>query len=221
MKKGAFAIFIFFLCARTVVSAQCTNVLDAYTNTTTFQIVTYNNDDAMVSTTNFTVDEIRKEPERILVLMHYVTTNKKGKETAKGNRSIIISGNNYLINLSTIIPEYTSDDPQYASYSCTPKNNEDFPKWSKVTTYTIDNMGQKSIMTNKMGMEEGKYGGNETITTPLGTFDCIKLTYKLRYDLQDFTYTEWIDASGRTIKTERLNKKGELDTYSILTSFTK
>lgn len=209
---------ICFLC-NSILNAQCT-YLSTYPEGTTFEITTYNDDAEVSATTKYTVQEVRKEAERILVMMRYTITNKKGKEIDKGLRSIIFSGNNYNVNLATVVPEYKSDDPVYIQYNCTPKEGDDIPEFSRVTTYKEDNMGQISIISNKMGMEDGKYGSTEEIATDLGTFNCIKVTYKIRYDLQDFAYTEWIDlATGRSIKVERINKKGNLDTYSLLTKF--
>jgi hypothetical protein len=200
--------------------SQCETVLKTYTEGTTFQVVTYSMKDEVISTTNYTVQEIRKEADRILVMLKFSTLNKKGKETEKGSRSIIVSGGNYLNNLSAVIPGYKSDDPNYIQYACAPQAGTDIPEFSKVTTYTEDNMGQISITSNKVGLEDGKYASNEEITTPAGTFNCIKLDYKIRLDLQDFSYTEWIDAAtGRTIKILRSDKKGDPENYSLLTSF--
>lgn len=216
---------IFFTCVLFLYSvyafSQCEAVLKTYPEGTSYQVVTYNAKNEAVETTNYTVQEIRKEDDRIIVMMQYNTLNKKGKEIDKGNRSIIVSGGNYLINLSSVIPGYKSDAAQYIQYSCNPKAGEDIPAFSKVTTYTQDNMGQISSISNKVGLEDGKYAGGEEVTTPAGTFSCIKLSYKIRLDMQDFAYTEFIDAAtGRTIKTERIGKKGEIESYSLLTSFT-
>ncbi|MBC8046027.1 MAG: hypothetical protein H7Y00_04480 [Fimbriimonadaceae bacterium] len=215
-KSYLFLLISFF---PVVVNAQCI-ALQTYPAETSFEITTYNDEGEISSATKYQVEEVRKESERTLIMMRFIITNKKGKEIDKGNRSIIISGNNYNINLSSVIPEYKSDDPIYIQYSCTPKPGDDIPEFSRVTTYEEDNMGQISIISNKVGLDEGKYGTTEEIITELGTFNCIKLTYKVRYDLQDFVYTEWIDqATGRTIKIERINKKGKLDSYSLLTKF--
>lgn len=203
------------------ISAQCLTA-EQYTTGSTYQITTYNNKSELICTATYKVEDVRKEPERILIMMKYITTNKKGKEIEKGNRSIIISGANYLINLSDVIKDFKSDDPQYIQYQCSPKQGDDIPEFSKVTTYQEDNMGQISIISNKVGLEDGKYQAAEDITTNLGTFQCYKIMYSIRFDNKDYQYTEWIDSkTNRMIKIERRDKKGEIDSYSELTSFTK
>ncbi|MBC8173293.1 MAG: hypothetical protein H7X71_05235 [Chitinophagales bacterium] len=201
---------------------KTTNMCTAYATYkygTSWEVTTYNDEDELVSTTTYTVQEIRKEAERTSIMNEYVTTNKKGKQSDKGYMSIILSGNNYLLNLSSMIPGYKSDDPQFIQYSCTPKTGDDIPEFSKVTTFATDNMGQISIVSNKVGLEDGKYGEMETITTALGTFNSIKISYKIRLDMHDYVFTEWIDEGGRTLKTQRMDNKGKLDTYSVLTKF--
>jgi hypothetical protein len=65
----------------------------------------------------------------------------------------------------------------------------------------------------------------EMVTTPAGTFECYVLTQNMIVKSmaanQSRTSKQWIAEGVGVVKTEDYNKKGKLDGYTILTSFSK
>lgn len=70
-------------------------------------------------------------------------------------------------------------------------------------------------------LRDGLYEGNEMVSTPLGDFDCIKVSYKIKMScmansVSTSYMTEWYSPQHGLIKSETRDKKGKLLSSSIL-----
>lgn len=216
MKKiiGCIAVLFFSI----AMQAQCSWLSGLKQGSTWVNTVT-NAKGEVESTTTYIVEEVKPQPEKIVILTKFSSTDKKGKESDKGFMAYTIAMDKYLVDLESSIPGYKSDDPQLMTYLCSPASNDQIAAVRFVSTYTTESMGQKSYISNKMEITDGRYLGMEEITTSLGTMQCMKLTFNLRYDLQDFTYTEWVNNEKGFVKREILDKKGKPAFTTTLTSF--
>jgi len=66
--------------------------------------------------------------------------------------------------------------------------------------------------------------GKETITTPAGIFDCYVISYNIDLNTnmgmsQSNSAKQWIAEGVGMVKQEDYNKKGEITSSSLLTSF--
>lgn len=65
----------------------------------------------------------------------------------------------------------------------------------------------------------------ESVTTPAGTFDCYVITQTMQIKSmaanQSRSSKQWVAEGVGVVKTEDYNKKGKLDGYAILTSFSE
>ncbi|ADY28508.1 hypothetical protein [Cellulophaga lytica] len=71
-------------------------------------------------------------------------------------------------------------------------------------------------------MTNRKVLGNETVTTPAGTFDCVILTNdtEIKMGIKSTTkYKQWIAEGIGMVKSEDYNKNGKLISTNILTKF--
>lgn len=79
-------------------------------------------------------------------------------------------------------------------------------------------------MTNTINIINRKVSGTETITTPAGTFECVKITYDVETKF-GFKVTskveEWYSPEAGTVLSKTYNSKGKLQGYTQLTSFKK
>ena len=75
-------------------------------------------------------------------------------------------------------------------------------------------------ITITVNLTNRKVESNETITTPAGTFDCLKITYDVSLKML-FTFrgkaTQWYTDGVGLVKTENYNKKGKLIGFSQVT----
>lgn len=210
---------VLFVCCGMVLHAQSCSWLTGLQQGSHWENTLTNAKGEIERTTTYTVESIEKQAEKTVILTKYSSINKKGKEDDKGFIAYTIAQDKYLVDLETSVPGFKSDAPQVLTYSCNPQENAQIAAVRFVSTYTTESMGQKSIISNKMEITEGRYGPMEEITTALGTEQCRKLTYKLRYDLQDFVYTEWISDTKGFVKREILDKKGRIAYTLELTQF--
>lgn len=81
------------------------------------------------------------------------------------------------------------------------------------------------IVNMSISLSDGKYEGNEFIQTPIGKFNCLKVSYiiKSRIMLASETnyITEWYAEGIGLVKSETITKKGKSRSSSILVSIKK
>ncbi len=87
-------------------------------------------------------------------------------------------------------------------------------------TITITSNGQK-IMEMKTEITNREVIGEETLTTPAGTFICLVITQTMEMSIGGFTSNskQWISEGVGLVKNEDYNQDGELMGRSLLTSF--
>ena len=80
--------------------------------------------------------------------------------------------------------------------------------------------GGTTIMNMVVNVTNRKVIGNETVTVPAGTFDCVKITYDVETKLMfkvNTAVTEYINMGIGNVKTETFDKKGKLLGSAVLT----
>ncbi|HET8963549.1 MAG TPA: hypothetical protein VFM99_06615, partial [Chitinophagales bacterium] len=151
---------IFILCC-IVVNAQSCSWLSGLQEGSTWENTLTNAKGEKERTTTYTIENIDKQAEKTVILAKYSSINKKGKEDDNGFVAYTIAKDKYLVDLETSIPGYKSDDPQLITYSCNANTNDQIAAVRFVSTYTTESMGQKSIISNKMEITDGRYLGRE------------------------------------------------------------
>lgn len=94
---------------------------------------------------------------------------------------------------------------------------------------SISASGGMMNMTMETLITDRKVESKEQITTPAGTFDCYKVSYKLQSATKmmgmnmahEFRNTDWISEGVGVVRTETYNSKGKLTSYTVLTRFEK
>lgn len=94
-------------------------------------------------------------------------------------------------------------------------------------TVKVTNSGVP-IMSMTVEIFDRKVAGFETITTPAGDFDCVKIAYSARTQMGqaipikvNTSGAEWFARGTGLVRSESYNKKDKLVTYSVLTEFSK
>lgn len=81
------------------------------------------------------------------------------------------------------------------------------------------NLNMQTTITDRKVLDR------ETITTPAGTFDCYVLTQTMNLKSmganRSSSSKQWVSEGVGVVKTEDYNKRGKLDGYSVLTSFSR
>lgn len=79
--------------------------------------------------------------------------------------------------------------------------------------------GNNQIMS--IAIKDGKYEGMETVTTPAGEFECMKIAYTLTQNMGEtltYTVTDWFAKGIGLVKSVKTDKKGNLAAESNLKS---
>jgi hypothetical protein len=80
---------------------------------------------------------------------------------------------------------------------------------------------QTTIMTIKSTISNRKVASIEKLSTPAGTFNAFKITYDIETHMGFITVkssaAEWYCKKYGLIKSENYNKRGKLQSYSLLT----
>ncbi|NJO92883.1 MAG: hypothetical protein HC831_30865 [Chloroflexia bacterium] len=86
-------------------------------------------------------------------------------------------------------------------------------------TAIVKNNGIK-IFTLNTSITDRKVDGFEQVTTPAGTFDCVKISYTIEIKVMlkvTMTGIQWFAKNIGAVKTETYNKKGKLESSSMIT----
>ncbi len=82
-----------------------------------------------------------------------------------------------------------------------------------------------TLVTMVMNVTDRKVLANENITTPAGTFECQKVSFKFETKFGIIkvrgSATEWYHKDKVLVKSESYNKKGKLVGYTLLTKLSK
>ncbi|MFN8257878.1 MAG: hypothetical protein U0W24_19430 [Bacteroidales bacterium] len=89
---------------------------------------------------------------------------------------------------------------------------------AKISNSGINLMTMNTLITNR------KVAAFESITTPAGTFDCVKITYDIESKVMfkvNMSCAQWYSKDVGVVKTETYDKKGKLETSQLLTKISK
>lgn len=80
-----------------------------------------------------------------------------------------------------------------------------------------------SFVKYTVSLSKGVYGGRETVSTPAGDFDCVKVSYRMKINCMMSTVvnsymTEWYSPEHGLVRSETRDKKGQILTSSVLKS---
>jgi hypothetical protein len=68
-----------------------------------------------------------------------------------------------------------------------------------------------------------KVEGKESVTTPAGTFECMKISYNTHSQMMiantQFTNVEYLSKDSGAVRTETYRSNGNLVSYTILTKY--
>lgn len=89
----------------------------------------------------------------------------------------------------------------------------------------VQAQGMPKMFNTNVNMRNRKVVGLEKITTPAGTFDCVKIAYdsevKMSFMKTRSRIVEWFAKGVGLVRSEYFNKRGKLAGYTVLTKLKK
>jgi len=188
----------------------------------------YEKKDKVSSVSTVTVKKINQTATGKEFTLESVST-QKGKEPVSAEFSMICQGDKFIIDMKRFLSPDQVVTLKDAKVTIT---NLEYPA-NMTTGQTLPNghidfsitQGLPFPMTTVIDIVNRKVIGSESVTTPAGTFDCIKIGYDLNMKMMGMNIatkaTEWVCLGVGTIKSESFDSSGKSMGYSLLTKLEK
>ncbi len=226
MKKITLILITLLFCYKA--NSQCDNPYYKVKEGTLMVMESFDKKDKMQSRTETKVTAYEATENGFVATISYKITDKKDKLVSEGAYTMTCEDNVIKIDMSGFVPaesmtafkdmevEITMDQLEYpANLSAGQVLND-----ASIEIATSNNPMPMKMVFDIM---DRKVEGNESITTPAGTFDCMKISYnthsKLMIANMNFTNVEYLSKDAGAVKTETYKSNGNLLGYTLLTKY--
>jgi hypothetical protein len=215
-------ICAFFCFTSAVISQDCSKYFPMDEGTK-FQITVYDKKDKVSGIMDYVVKEVNGNTATMFYEMH----DEKGQLLTSSEYGVTCTDDGVKIDFSSMMSpelmgqykdmevEMSGTDLLYPNNISTGQSLPDADVQMTVKMPPL-NMNMNVNFLNR------KVEGNESVTTPAGTFDCYVITYdsesKMGFKMTNSNKL-WLSEGYGMIKSETYNKKGNLIAKSVLTSF--
>lgn len=178
-----------------------------------------------------TVSKIESLDEGFSATLGTEQLDKKGKTISEGEFEIICDGDKVKMDMSSLMSQALMDQYSNMETEITGENIE-FPNDPKEGQTLADgtmeikaSMGGIGNMTTTIKMINRKVEGFETVETPAGSFECVKISQETVSEVMGMSHssksTNWLAKGIGTVKMESYTKNGNLSLSMVLTKFEK
>ena len=223
------ALVLLFLITDVTLKAQTCEGYFPMNKGSLMETTSYNEKGKPQSICTIMIKDIGKNNNDVVLSLHSDITDEKGKSVAASDYEARCSNGSFMINMKSMI----SADQLHAwkDMNVTMEADDiDYPLDMAVGQQLKDahlsvttSMNGMNLPGTKIDITNRKVESNESITTPAGTFDCMKITSNIKfksiigYEMQS---VEWVSKGNGVIKTESY-KGGKMKGYSLLTKLSK
>ncbi len=224
MKKSIVLLFIIGLMAG-IATAQ-NNICSKYyplKENVRYEMTHYNGKDKVQSSVSYLVKEA--DDNGALIVADFI--DKKGNEINHMEYRIDCVNNGISIDFKSLGNNNIMEQYKDAEVEMTGTNIELPNNLSANQTLPDANMTMKInmaplSMTMFIDITNRKVEGNETITTPAGTFECVVITHDLNLKMgisKKSFFKQWFAEGAGMVKSEEYNKRGKVISKSVMTKF--
>lgn len=215
------------LLAAAVQAQDCASYIPAKEGTV-FENTTYDKKNKPTGKSQSKIVSIKSEGAKRIFSVNSTTT--QGDQTAQIDYDMVCENGTFSVNMKNLYGSQLSSQYQGMKTDITSDNlvypsalavGQSLPDASIKVVATIEGMpGAMGRMTVTMDIKNRKVAAKESVTTPAGTFEC----YKIEYDVISKTVAtvsihacEWVSVNVGTVKSENYDKKGQVESYTLLT----
>lgn len=226
MKHLLSTLFVFIYCVG-FSQSNCKPYVPI-TKGTTWEVTSYSPKDKVTGTVTYKLLDVVISENKSVFSIRATTFDKKGEQTFSSKYEATCVNGNFEFDMAFMI-----DGSVMGAY-----NNMDVDV--DATKFEIPSMDAEagtvlkdgslivkvsssgvSIFKMAVDVTERKVEAKEEVTTPAGTFYCLKLTQnintKMGFVKADATSKEWYAENIGIVRSESYNKKGKLTGYELLT----
>lgn len=195
---------------------------------TVFENTTYDKKNKPTGKSNSKIVSIKNEGTKKTFSIS--STTKQGDQSFNLDYDMVCENGSFSVNMKNLYGNQLTGQYQGMKTDITSDNliypsalsvGQSLPDASIKVDATIEGMpGSMGRMTITMDIKNRKVSAKESVTTPAGTFEC----YKIEYDVISKTVAtvsihacEWVSENVGTVKSENYDKKGQVESYTLLT----
>ena len=226
--KKILLLLVTLISSLTLAYAQCSNPYYRLNEGTRMETENYNDKGKLEGRQVMHVIKWEETGNGYQATIGYELFDKKDKPVTQGEYSFECIDGTIHMDMSAFLPEETIQAF---------KDMEMEIKMDKLEIPAVLKEGQtlddgNMVITAKNGpmpmnftfeMTDRKVEGKESVTTPVGTFDCFKLSSKTRSKMMisnsEFLTIQYMAEKYGAVKTETYRSNGKLMGYSLLTKF--
>ncbi|MBK8566604.1 MAG: hypothetical protein IPN76_25560 [Saprospiraceae bacterium] len=224
------ALLLFTTSTSIAQTSACENGYMAFKEGVSMELTHFDKKGKATAITKQKVLEVSDVADGFKATIEMENTDEKGKRPSTNNYDITCKGNSVFIDMRSMLrPEssYAANQPDM-EVEITGDAMEFPMELTPGQTLPDGNMEMKTsmngmkIMGIKLNVTNRKVEGMETITTPAGTFECVRMTQDT--DMQaifkmNVKTTTWYAKGVGMVKTENYDKNGKLEGTTVLTKF--
>jgi hypothetical protein len=192
-------------------------------------LTTYNEKDKVTSVAKSELVSVNELSNGLEAVINEQILDEKGKELFGGTFTMRCEGDKFYMDMSDMFNqegmegiedaevEFTN---QYMEYPTNPVVGQTLPDANCTMKITINGMQLSSTTIN---ITNRKVEGNETITTPAGTFNCVKFSEDTEVKAMMMKIkshsVSYMAKNVGMVKMESFDDKGKLESKQLLTAF--
>lgn len=218
---------VLFLCAAPLVFSQndC-NMYYPLKEGAKFQLTSFDKKNKPTAIMDYSVVNVSNTASGKIGTIRGRATDEKGKDLVESEFQVVCKNNKLSVDYKTLLSPQMMDQFGEMEYEIN-GTNLDWPN-----DLTVGESLPDANMTMKVGMSginmnmsvdmiNRKVIGQEKVTTPAGTFDCLVITYDTDVNMgirQKMSSKQWVSKGVGMVKQED-SQKGKITNSTVLTAF--
>jgi hypothetical protein len=193
-----------------------------------FELTNYDKKGKLNSTVSHKITDLKEADGGFVASVEMETKDQKGKSLTNGKYTMECRDDKVSVDVSSMMNAESMAG--FSNMEVEMSGNAlEFPnRLDPGTTLPDASMvmkaksGGMSLFSMTMNITERKVEGTETITTPAGTFDCVKMSQSSEMKAimkKKFKSTAWYAKGVGMVKSENYDDKGKLESSTVLTKF--
>jgi hypothetical protein len=230
MKRLSIIITAFLAVAATTTFAQnCSNYIPFKANSG-YEMQEFKANGKLTGTSKTTITSVSTNAGVTIANITGESSDDKGKSQGKSDYTIKCNGTSLSIDMKAMMNPQSNDAYKDMQVTFT-STDLDIPSTITVGTTLKDASMTMTVVNNGMTFSEmtiniinRKVESQESVTTPLGTFNCFKISYDCNMVTKTMGFpmkvntkaVQYLCADKGVIKSEVYNEKGKLESYSLM-----
>lgn len=226
MKKLKLLLLIpAILLAASGLRAQDCKIYHDYREGTSVKMVHYDEKDRITGTTVSTVKEKKQIPGGVSLLFHQKYDNTEDY-TFETEFDVQCENGNVFVDMEKMLDPTTMTAYEDMEFDVTaddltiPYDAAPGERLNNGSVTVAINTGSPVSITVSVLLSDRRVESRETVETPAGTFDCLKITYDMLTEIGFLKIrsaaAEYYNREHGVIRSESFNKRGKLTGYSVV-----